>query len=78
MNGNTQVQTKPWYASKTIWGGIIALIAAVLSLFGHQIDPQTQKFITDQAVQIATAIAAAVGGGLAIYGRIKAEKKVKL
>ena len=76
MNGNTQ--TKPWYASKTIWGGIIALIAAVLSLFGHQIDPQTQKFITDQAVQIATAIAAAVGGGLAIYGRIKAEKKVKL
>ena len=77
MNGQ-QAQAKPWYASKTIWGGIIALIAAVFSLFGHQIDPETQKFLTDQSVQIATAVAAAAGGILAIYGRVKADKKVKL
>jgi len=73
-----QNQKKPWYQSKTVWGGIIAVAAGILSVFGKNISPEMQQFMTDQAVQIATGIAAAVGGVLAIYGRIKAQGKLTL
>ena len=69
-------KTKPWYASRAVWGGIVAAACGLLSLFGHQLSPETQAFITEKAVQIATAVATVVGGGLAIYGRIKAETKI--
>jgi uncharacterized membrane protein YraQ (UPF0718 family) len=71
------MQTKKWYQSKTIWGGIIAIIAAVLSLFGKQIDAETQDFLTNQAVEIATAVATMIAGVMAIYGRFKADKKIE-
>ena len=70
-------ETKAWYESKTVWGGIIAIIAAILGIFGHQIDQETQQFLTEQSVQIASALAAAFGGAIAIYGRVKARKVIK-
>lgn len=64
--------TKKWYESKTIWGGIIALLAAALGAFGYVIDTDTQATI----VELVNVIGAAIGGLLAIIGRIKANKKV--
>ena len=71
-----QEKVKPWWASKTIWGGIVAAVCGVLALAGHQVSPDTQSFLTQQAVQVATAVATVVGGALAIYGRIKAQGKI--
>ena len=64
--------TKKWYESKTIWGGIIALLAAALGAFGYAVDTDMQATIVD----LVTVIGTAVGGLLAIIGRIKAHKKV--
>jgi len=72
MNANT----KPWYASRAVWGGIVAAAAGAASLLGHELSPETQAFLADQAVQIAVAAASIVGGVTAIYGRIKAETKI--
>jgi outer membrane lipoprotein SlyB len=63
---------KPWWQSKTMWGGIIAGAAGLGGLFGLSLDAGTQAELTD----IAAAVAASVGGLLAIYGRIKADRKV--
>ena len=67
---------KPWWASKTIWGGIVAAACGLLALAGHQVSPDTQNFLTQQAVQVATAVATVIGGVLAIYGRLKAQTKI--
>ena len=59
---------KPWYASRTIWGSIVALLAAVASAFGVEIDQQLQTSFVETALQLV-----AVGGSvLAVFGRISA------
>lgn len=55
---------KPWYKQKAVWGGIIALLAAVGGVFGYAIAPELQGELAEHAVAIATA----VGGVLAIIG----------
>ena len=67
------MDTKSWYASKAVWGGLIAVGAAVAGGFGVVVDADTQSQIADLIV-IGVG---AVGGLLAIYGRIKAGKSIK-
>ena len=64
---------KAWYASKAVWGGLIAVGAAVAGGFGVVVDADTQSQIADFIV-IGVG---AVGGLLAIYGRVKAGKSIK-
>jgi len=64
---------KPWYMSKGVWGGVIALLAAILGAFGYALGADDQVALAD----IALSIGGAVGGLLAIYGRVKASKGVK-
>lgn len=59
-------------ASKTVWGGIIALIAGVLGIFGYTLGAEDQATL----VETITAIASAVGGLIAIIGRIVATKQI--
>ena len=59
---------KPWYASRTIWGSIIALVAAVASAFGVEIDQQMQSTVVESALQLV-----AIGGSIvAVFGRMTA------
>ena len=62
------VEEKNWYASRTIWGGIIAALASVFGGFGLSIDTGSQAELTDAAIQLVGAIGAVV----AIYGRLNA------
>ena len=64
---------KKWYLSKAVWGGLVAVGAAVAGAFGLQIDGITQ----DEIAEYAVAIAGAAGGLFAIYGRLVAKKKIK-
>jgi hypothetical protein len=63
---------KSIFASKTVWGGLIAVAAALLGLFGYTITPADQVAV----VEAVAAIGSAVGGVLAIYGRIVATKRI--
>lgn len=66
------VETKNWYQSKTVWGGIIsgaALAAtAVTSFLGNDITPVLNTIV---------AIAGLFGVPVVIYGRKKAYKLLK-
>lgn len=64
---------KNWWQSKTIWGGIITVLAVALGAFGYTLSGDDQSAL----VEIVSAIGGAVGGLLAIYGRVKASKAVK-
>ena len=64
--------TKSIWASKTVWAGLVAVIAGVAGIWGYSISPEDQSSI----VEIVLAVAAAVGGAGAIVGRIKASKAV--
>ncbi|MGE7371026.1 hypothetical protein ACQKKX_18465 [Neorhizobium sp. NPDC001467] len=63
---------KAWYQSKTVWGALIAIAASLLQMTGLTIDDATQGEIADLAV---TAVGA-IGGLLAIYGRIAARTEI--
>jgi hypothetical protein len=63
---------KSLLASKTIWGGIIAVGAGLAGIFGYSVSPADQV----QAIDALAGIASAVGGVIAIFGRVKATKKI--
>ena len=64
---------KAWWESKTVWGGVIALLGGVAAGFGYVVSPEDQEIISTGIVGIASA----VGGLLAVYGRVKASKAIK-
>lgn len=59
-------------ASKAVWGGIIAILASVAAIWGIKISPDDQARLVD----IIIAMAAGVGGIMAIWGRITATKMI--
>jgi hypothetical protein len=63
---------KQWYQSKTVWGALIAILAGLLQAGGVDLDADGQTQLVDSLV----AISGAVGGLLALYGRLMADKKV--
>lgn len=67
MNG-----TKSPFKSKGVLGGVAALLAGGGGFLGYTIsaDDITSGFL------LAQSIASSVGGLLAIYGRIKASKRI--
>lgn len=64
---------KAWWESKTVWGGVIALLGGLAAGFGYVVSPEDQEIISGGIVGIASA----VGGLLAVYGRVKATKAIK-
>jgi len=69
MDTNT---TKGIFASKTVWGGVVALLAGIAAIFGYSFSEVDQTTLTEAIVGIASAI----GGLLAIYGRVMATKEI--
>ena len=68
--------SKPWYASKTVWGSLIGAASLIGGFFGVHTDPATQAL----AVNGVTATAAGIGGvistALTLYGRLTATKTI--
>lgn len=64
--------TKGLFASKTVWGGIIVVIAAIAGLFGYSITAEDQTAIVGYIESAATI----AGGILVIWGRITATKRI--
>jgi hypothetical protein len=64
--------TKGIFASKTVWGGIIVVIAAIAGLFGYTISAEDQTALVGYIESAATI----AGGLLVIWGRITATKRI--
>jgi len=62
------VDEKPWYLSKTIWGSLVAIAAAIASAFGMPLGSDLQAQLAEALLQVAGA----VGGLVVIYGRLTA------
>ena len=63
---------KYWYNSKTIWGALISVGASLLHAVGIDIGIAEQAEVADSLVTIIGA----VGGLLAIYGRLTANTAI--
>ena len=59
-------------ASKTFWGGLIAVATGIGGFFGYAISAEDQVSL----VNLGFAASSGVGGLLAIFGRIVASKKI--
>ncbi len=66
-------ETKGWYLSRTVWGGILAVAASVLNLAGIEISGADQAELADRV----TALVAAAGGIVAIAGRLAASRRLR-
>jgi len=63
---------KKWYLSKTVWGALIAIAASLVQAGGVDLDVAGQDQLADNLV----ALSGAIGGLMAIYGRLTAEKRL--
>jgi uncharacterized membrane-anchored protein len=66
-------ETKTILQSRAFWGGLVAVLSGVAGMIGYTVDADTQEGV----VGLIMAIVGGVGGLLAIYGRVKATKKIK-
>src|SRR5438105_1606009 len=63
--------TKPWYASLTVWGAVVSLLASLLALFKVRLDPQLQSDLRDWLLAAATL----AGGAASLWGRLRASRR---
>lgn len=69
------METKRIFQSKTIIGSVVTLLALSLSsFFGYEIGADDQTILVDTALNFI----ASAGAIVAIYGRIKASKKIEI
>jgi uncharacterized membrane protein len=65
-------ENKSWYASKGVWGGILAVAASVAGIFGFTFGVELQE----QVVSYITQLIGVIGGLLAIFGRVTAKQPI--
>lgn len=66
------MDSKKWYESKGVWGAVAAIVCGLAAAFGKDIGI-SEESLTELLVQAGVVI----GGAVALYGRIKAEKAIK-
>lgn len=66
-------EVKPWYLSRTVWGGVLAIAASLFNLAGLELSGPDQVELADRI----TAFCAAAGGIVAIAGRLAASRRLR-
>lgn len=67
------MDSKFWWQSRAVWGGVIAIVAGIGPLVGVVLEPDTQ----DALIEGLTGLFAAVGGLLALVGRLRASTTIQ-
>ena len=67
MNG-----TKSILASRTFWGALLVILASFFNLLGYAISEDMQA----EAGELIAGFTSLVGGVIALWGRVKATKKI--
>lgn len=71
------METKSWYSSLTIWGGIINMVALILEITGIvKLSPEEQASLTQTLTTFGTIVGQTIGVVMVIIGRIRATKKI--
>lgn len=71
------MESKKWYASKTLWGVILSAVGKVVgAIFGFEMTETGVAELTDMVVALVSFGVSFVGDALAWYGRVKADKKI--
>ncbi|MBC7279854.1 hypothetical protein [Hoeflea sp.] len=63
---------KPWWQSKTLWGALVTIGSAALGLAGLDLGDADREAL----IELLTSLGAAIGGVIAIFGRIKAKSRI--
>ena len=63
---------KPWWQSKTLWGALVTIGSAALGLAGLELGETDREALID----LLTSLGAAIGGVIAIFGRITARSRI--
>ncbi|SOE17460.1 hypothetical protein SAMN05877838_2359 [Hoeflea halophila] len=66
------IDIKPWWQSKTLWGAIVTIGSAALGLLGYELGDADREALTG----LLTSLGAALGGVIAIIGRIQAKDRI--
>lgn len=66
---------KAWWASRGVWGGVVAAASGVAGMFGMTVDAAAQAQMTETLISVCSALSM-VGGVVAIIGRLRADKKI--
>lgn len=70
---------KPFYQSRTLWGGVLIVGAWALATFtGVAIPEAAQATLLDTVMEAIDKVALLAGSGLVIWGRLKAAKSLTL
>jgi hypothetical protein len=67
-----EFDTKPALGSAGVWGGLIAAMGGGVVIGGVLITPEH----VNEALQLIAAAAAAIGGLLSLYGRVRATRRI--
>ncbi len=63
---------KSWWQSKTLWGAIVTIASAVIGLAGVDVGDADREAL----IELLTSLGAAIGGVIAIFGRITAKNRI--
>ena len=66
------MESKAWWQSKGVWGGVIAMLCGIANGFGIEIGLDDQMVLSETVVTMIGGL----GGLLAIYGRVKAKSSI--
>jgi hypothetical protein len=68
----TMDRIKPWYLSRTIWAGLVAIAVSTAGVFDYAIEEADAGALSDALMQTIGALA----GLFAIFGRITARSRI--
>lgn len=63
---------KPWYLSRGVIGSIVAIVSGALGALGYGIPVEVEG----QAVDLLVAAGGVIGGGVALWGRLRATRRI--
>ena len=70
------LDAKNWWASRGVVGGLVAMVCGVLASMGYAATAEDAAIMTNMTEAVLSAISA-VGGAVALWGRIRATKRIR-
>jgi len=70
------LDAKNWWASRGVVGGLVAMVCGVLASMGYAATAEDAAIMTNMTEAVLSAISA-IGGAVALWGRIRATKRIR-